>query len=69
MIREEKIAKLRKLGVWEQWESNILDRHGEKYKEYMLNCNEDNWIVFIKGSFRFDLTPEGVDFWGKIQNK
>lgn len=69
MTREDKIAKLRKLGVYRQWDYNIVIAHGTVYREYLLNCNDDNWNLFIRESFIFHKTPEGDVFWHKISNE
>ena len=76
MKKEEKIAKLKELGLFGKWNKNVSDQPGlsgyddSEKESFLLDCLEDDsdWREFIGQSFPFYSTPEGVVFWQKIRN-
>lgn len=61
------IEKLKQLGIYDQWLSNIKTRVKD-LKQHCRNLSGTSWKTFISGSFIWDCTPEGGDFWQKIEN-
>ena len=76
MNKEEKIAKLKELGLFGKWNKNVSDQPGlsssddNEKDDFILDCLEDDseWSEFIGESFPFLSTPEGFEFWKKIRN-
>ena len=81
MKRNEKIAKLERLGIFSQWKYNT-ERANETFniecpdfsmtnEERMNNLLDVDccfhWFLTI--SFPFNNTPEGVAFWNDIAKK
>ena len=81
MKRNEKIAKLERLGIFNQWKYNT-ERANETFN---IECpdfsmtNEERmnnlfvvdccFLWFLTISFPFNNTPEGVAFWNDIAKK
>lgn len=67
----ERIAKLKELGIYEQWEKNVEEayKHGEyslkEIRNYLLGALKKTSDT-IQCSFMFERTPEGVSFWETI---
>lgn len=65
----EKIAKLKELGIYEQWEKNLEDQSSngnfKADRDYLLGALKKTSDV-IACAFVFELTPEGVSFWKTI---
>lgn len=65
----EKIAKLKELGIYEQWEKNLKDQSGkgmfEVNRDYLLGALKKTSDV-ISCAFVFRGTPEGYDFWKDV---
>lgn len=62
--KEQNIAKLKQLGVWEQWNKNVEAEEGKNsdwFKDKMLQSKE--FKVVISGAFIWTATPEGSKFW------
>ena len=68
----EKIAKLKELGIYERWEKNLKDQSSnENFK-----ANRDHLLGSLKRTsdviacaFMFRGTPEGHSFWKSVVNK
>lgn len=69
---KEKIAKLKKLGIYERWEKNLKgqpsNENPEAYRDYLLGSLTRTSDV-IACAFMFRGTPEGDDFWKDVVNK
>lgn len=75
-IKTEYVNKLKKLGVYDKWFSNLKaqwtgDRSGnaatvEDLEAYSYN---GNWSNLISRSFIFSNTPEKALFWSNIAKK
>lgn len=65
----ERIAKLKELGIYEQWEKNLEGPSGngnfKANRDYLLGALKKTSDT-IQCSFMFELTPEGVSFWKTI---
>lgn len=62
--------KLIELGVYEQWENNVINQNLSSLSNFIVSLNSvNNFWYFINGSFKWDSTPEGYDFWLDISNK
>lgn len=74
MTKEEKLIKLKSLGIYEQWINNVNNQRrlkglsADAKAEYVSTILGDNtfWETFIMESFPFSLTPEHEDFWINI---
>ena len=68
ITRDEKIAQLKKLGLWREYLKEVKKKEGEwalgssRSLEILLNC-ADSWKNFLFMSFRFTHTKRGYDFW------
>lgn len=69
---KEKIAKLKELGIYEQWEKNLKDQSSngnfKANRDYLLGALKKTSDV-IACAFMFRGTPEGYDFWKSVVNK
>lgn len=65
----EKIARLKELGIYERWEKNLKDQSGngnfKANRDYLLGDLKETSDV-IACAFVFMGTPEGYDFWKDI---
>lgn len=69
MNRDEKIARLKNMGIYEKWENNIIAAgRARNAIEGLLN-HECSWNNFIACSFKWKQTLEGFDFWEEVSNK
>ena len=66
LTREEKIAHLKKLGLWGEFQRELKACEGYFLYpitlQHMLNCKCD-WDMFISGSLIFRRTKRGHEFW------
>lgn len=70
LTRDEKIAHLRKLGLWREYckevkKADLSDSRTLSTLESSLNGNA-NWSLFIYDSFAFVHTDKGYDFWSYV---
>lgn len=74
-VKTEYIEKLKALGVYDKWLSNLKAQWNVKD-----NCsgNSDikpesfyayNWGNLVSWAFTWDLTPEKFDFWSNISRR
>lgn len=68
----EKIAKLKELGIYEQWEKNLKDQSSngnfKANRDYLLGALKKTSDT-IACAFVFGGTPEGYSFWRSVVNK
>lgn len=69
--RDEKIANLKKLGLWDEYcnevkKTGLLDPRGTADALESLLCNKTSWVDFIYNSFVFSRTDRGQRFWGYV---
>lgn len=70
MNRHERIAKLKKLGVYKKWVHNMIGKG--YYHDYIvshLETHSCSFAIFIMCSFGWANTPEGHTFWWNISQK
>ena len=72
ITRDEKIAQLKKLGLWREYQNEV--NTGDKrclksisFLENLLNSNV-SWKNFLYSSFMFVCTAKGHDFWMHVAN-
>lgn len=74
-FRPEFEAKLKELGIRDQFVNNLFDPKWDvecndrttEFKELCLSTN--NWHVFIENAFQWHNTNEGIDYWLDIFTK
>ena len=67
MKKNEKIKKLKSLGVYEKWNENVLNlRYKTDAKRLLNDKTHVDWEDFILSSFICSYSNEGFDFWNKI---
>lgn len=66
LTKEEKIAHLKKLGLWREFQRELKDLEGTFLYpitlQHVLNYRDD-WRMFISGSLIFRRTKRGHEFW------
>ena len=66
LTREEKIAHLKKLGLWREFQIELKALEGaflyQITLQHVLNYGDD-WWMFISGSLIFSRTKRGHGFW------
>ena len=66
LTREEKIAHLKKLGLWREFKRELKALEGiflyPITLQHVLN-HKDDWWMFISGSLIFRRTERGHEFW------
>lgn len=66
LTREEKIAHLKKLGLWREFQIELKALEGaflyQITLQHVLN-HRDDWRTFISGSLIFSRTKRGHEFW------
>lgn len=66
LTRDEKIAHLKKLGLWREFQRELKACEGDFLYpftlQHVLNYRTD-WQMFISGSLIFRRTKRGHDFW------
>lgn len=66
LTREEKIAHLKKLGLWREFQMELKTLEGaflyQITLQHVLNYG-GNWWRFISGSLIFSRTKRGHEFW------
>lgn len=66
LTREEKIAHLKKLGLWREFQRELKACEGDFLYpftlQHMLDYRND-WWTFISGSLIFSRTKRGHEFW------
>lgn len=65
LSRSQKVEKLVKLKVFDKWKENIKNENTDI--DICLN-EKETWNDFISGSFLWNKTKEGLDFWNYIAN-
>ena len=69
LTREEKIAHLKKLGLWREFQRELKDLEGTflypSTLQHVLNYIDD-WCTFISGSLIFRRTKRGYEFWSYV---
>ena len=71
LTREEKIAHLKKLGLWREFKKELRKCDGDILYEISLpNLLESqiSWSAFLFGSFIFSTTSRGHEFWVHVAN-
>lgn len=65
LTRDQKIAILNELGVYDKWKDNVINLKSELHMNYVLSekCRFSN---FINRSFSWSQTKEGDSFWREI---
>ena len=65
LTRDQKIAILNELGVYDKWKANVINLKSEHHMNYVLSdkCRFSN---FINQSFTWVKTKEGDSFWREI---
>ena len=66
LTREEKIAHLKKLGLWREFQKELKACEGDSLYPITLQLvlnYEDDWWMFISGSLIFRRTKRGHEFW------
>ena len=65
LTRDQKIAILNELGVYDKWKDNVINLKSELQMNYVLSekCRFSN---FINRSFSWSQTKEGDSFWREI---
>ena len=68
LTRDQKIAILNELGVYDKWKDNVINLKSELHMNYVLSekCRFSN---FINRSFSWSETKEGIDFWRKKEQE
>lgn len=66
LTRDEKIAHLKKLGLWREFQMELKAQEG--YPLYLFTLQHvlnrrDDWWMFISGSLIFSITKRGHEFW------
>lgn len=65
----ERIARLKELGIYEQWEKSLKDQsskgHFKANRDYLLGDLKKTSDA-IACAFMFRGTPEGDDFWKDV---
>lgn len=74
MTAQEKIDKLKELGLWYKWRKNIFQSqifvaNKKRFAIKILNNEDEDFRGFICCSFPWDFTPEGNEFWYEISLK
>nr|DAG62267.1 MAG TPA: hypothetical protein [Caudoviricetes sp.] len=72
LTRDEKIAHLKKLGLWREYQNEVKKSYKRRLKsisflENVLNSNV-SWKNFLYSSFVFVRTSKGHDFWMHVAN-
>ena len=68
MKRENKIKKLKMLGVYDRWYNNTINDVRPCDPEELLD-EETTWDSFISRSFFWSDSPEKNNYWLKISRK
>ena len=72
LTREEKIAHLKKLGLWREFQRELKACEGDFLYpitlQHRLNYKCD-WWMFISGSLMFRRTKRGHEFWAHVAEK
>lgn len=66
LTKDEKIAHLKKLGLWREFQRELKALDGASVYpftlRYVLN-HRDDWWRFMSGSLIFSRTKRGREFW------
>ena len=66
LTRDEKIAHLKKLGLWREFQRELKTLEGALLYpitlQHVLNYRDD-WWMFMSGSLIFRRTKRGHEFW------
>lgn len=67
IVKTEYVTKLKKLGCYDKWCTNVeAYRHDKYVLEYMKDV--DSFLDLMLSSFNWNNTPEGNEFWKEIAN-
>ena len=67
-FKPEYEKKLKKLKVKTKLVKNINKLSFKLTQEEANSFSKESWGDFIRQSFMWDITPEGVEFWDNIAN-
>ena len=69
LTREEKIAHLKKLGLWREFQKELKKGYGDilysAAVQYLLEI-QTSWYNFLFISFIFSETSRGLEFWSYV---
>ena len=65
LTRDQKIAILNELGVYDKWKDNVINLKSELHVNYFL-IYKCRFSKFINQSFSWSQTKEGDSFWREI---
>ena len=68
LTRDQKIAILNELGVYDKWKDNVINLKSELHMNYVLS-DKCRFSSFINQSFSWSKTKEGIDFWRKKEQE
>ena len=72
LTKEEKIAHLKKLGLWREFQKELKKGYGDilysTALRYLLEI-QIPWCSFLSRSFPFSKTPRGYEFWAHVAEK
>ena len=67
MKKNEKVEKLKSLGVYEKWNENVVNLRLKNDDKRLLNDESHiDWEDFILSSFIWSDSNEGFVFWNEI---
>lgn len=66
-IKAEYLEKLKALGVYDKWLSNVKAQYDGKYRR-KTSTADSFYDLLEMCSFRWDKTPEGHNFWEALSN-
>lgn len=66
-IKTESIEKLKSLGVYEKWLSNVKAQWGTYEQTQQITSNYRTALYdLLLYAFKWDITPEGNDYWAHL---
>lgn len=72
LTKEEKIARLKKLGLWREFQKELKKGYGDilysTALQYLLEI-QIPWCSFLSRSFSFSKTLRGYEFWAHVAEK
>lgn len=66
LTRDEKIAHLKKLGLWREFQKELKAFYGDLLYPLALQQalkSQISWREFLRNSFKFSETSRGHEFW------
>lgn len=67
IVPTQHIERLKQQGIYDAWLANVKDDM-KRYNRLSHNWSGQTWSNIIGGTFIWDATPEGYEYWEKLQS-